>query len=476
MQQAFCFPLALSAFLSIASLSLASSLEVNLKRDVRAAKSIVMGTVERTNSYYGGDGEIYTDVTLRVSANLKDGFGGPDSITFTSPGGEVGDVGVLFTTAPRFSEGEPVMVFLEETVTGSPAGSPAGLALRATAKYAMNLDQVPELGISPLELMLEVGREAEEAGVRVRDNEWRRGAEFLAQNYASKDAVKDMSTQLAAAAVCYKVMGPKWAARAASYKLDATLPAGFGPAVNAAAGTWSEGTSPYKFVFEGSSANVVNFAPITTAGVLASTRVVYQPSTNTIVSFTLTFNSNYSWSTGGEATKFDVQGIGTHELGHAMGLDHPSDASCSEQTMWASAAAGETKKRSLETGDKEGEVTLYGGTLPPNPTPVTPPVIVPSFNYVYLFARPTLNKPFPLAVIGKGFDIKTLQFVFKGPGCPAIGCVLATNTVQQLTVTQAIGTFTATEVGVYTLNVRNGAGGALSPTTAQFTVKPPSVK
>lgn len=467
MQRAFCFPLALSAFLSIASLSLASSLEVNLKRDVRAAKLIVMGRVERTNSYYGGDGEIYTDVTLRISANLKDGFGGPDSITFTSPGGEVGDVGVLFTTVPRFSEGEPVMVFLEETV----AGSPAGLALRATAKYSINLDRVPELGISPLELMLEVGREAGEAGVRVRDNEWRRGAEFLAQNYASKDAVKDMSTQLAAAAVCYKLMGPKWATKAASYKLDTTLPAGFGPAVSAAAGTWSEGTSPYKFALDGSSANVVNFAPITAAGVLASTRVAYQPSTNTIVSFTLTFNSSYSWSTGGEPTKFDVQGIGTHELGHAMGLDHPSDASCSEQTMWASAAAGETKKRTLEAGDKEGEVTLYGGTIPPNPTPVTPPVIVPSFNYVYLFLRPELNKPFKLAVIGKDFDIATLQFVFKGPGCPAIGCVLATNTLQQLAVTQAIGTFTATVAGTYTLNLRNGASGALSPTTAKFSIK-----
>ena len=144
--------------------------------------------------------------------------------------------------------------------------------------------------------------------------------------------------------------------------------------------------------------------------------------------------------------------------------------------MWASASAGETKKRTLETGDREGEAALYGGTLPPNPNPVTPPAIVPSFRYVYLFARPISNKPFQLAVIGKDFDIATLQFVFKGPGCPVSGCVLATNTLQQLTVTQAIGTFSATAVGIYTLNVRNGAGGALSPTTAQFTVKAPSIQ
>ena len=463
MQRAFVLSLAASAFLSIGGLSLASSHDVDLKRDVRAAKSVVLGNVERIASYYGDDGEIYTDVTLRIAANLKDGFGGPDSITFTSPGGEVGDVGVLFTAAPRFSEGEPVMVFLEETS----AGSLGAQTLRATAKYPMNLDQVPGLGISPLELLLEVGREAGESGSRVRDNEWRRGAEFLAQNYAAKST----STQQSAAAVCYKLMGPKWPAKAATYKLDATLPVNFGTAVNDAAGSWSASGSPYRFSTEPNSANVVNFAPIATVGVLASTRVFYQPSTNTIVAFTLTFNSKYTWTTTGEAAKFDVQGIGTHELGHALGLDHPSDTSCSEQTMWASAGAGETKKRTLESGDKEGEVTLYGGTLPPTTTPTTPPVIVPTFTYVYLFSRPALNKPFQLAVIGKDFDTASLQFVFKGPGCPLSGCVRTTASLQQLTATQAIGTFTAVAAGDYTLNVRNGVAGALSPATAKFSVK-----
>lgn len=483
MQRLLFFPLAVSAFLSIAGLSLASSHEVDLKRDVRAAKSIVMGTIEKTNSYYGNDGEIYTDVTLRVAANLKDGFGGPDSITFTSPGGEVGDVGVLFTGAPQFSEGEPVMVFLEETVAGSPAAFAGASTLRATAKYVMNLDEVPGLGISPLELLLEVGREAGESGARVRDNEWRRGANFLAENYAAKTA----TPQAAAAVLCYKLMGPKWQSNAATYKLDATLPAGFAAAMNLAAGAWTAGGSAYKWSLDGASANAVNFAPIATAGVLAQTRVSYQPSTNTLIGFTLTFNSQYAWSTGGEAGKFDVQGVGTHEMGHALGLDHPADSSCAEQTMWASAAAGETKKRSLESGDKDGEVTLYGaGTLPPTRPPTTPPTtpptatpptatvptVVPSFSYGYLFSAPTVNKPFQLALIGRSFDVATLQFVFKGPGCAAtIGCVLATNTLTHVTTTMAIGTFTATAVGRYTINVRNGPTGALSPSTASLTIK-----
>ncbi|MFN2432064.1 MAG: matrixin family metalloprotease [Gemmatimonadota bacterium] len=39
-----------------------------------------------------------------------------------------------------------------------------------------------------------------------------------------------------------------------------------------------------------------------------------------------------------------------HELGHAMGMGHPSD-SCTEETMYRFATEGETKKRDLFTGD-----------------------------------------------------------------------------------------------------------------------------
>ncbi len=54
----------------------------------------------------------------------------------------------------------------------------------------------------------------------------------------------------------------------------------------------------------------------------------------------------------------DELGVVTHELGHAAGLGHPPN-DCTEETMYAFASAGETKKRTLEAGDIQGIVELY---------------------------------------------------------------------------------------------------------------------
>ncbi|WP_051670321.1 matrixin family metalloprotease [Bryobacter aggregatus] len=443
--------------LSLAVGSSAATKDVDLGRDVRAAKSVVLGNVERTLSYFGEDGEIYTEVSLQVEAKLKDGFGIADFLTFTTPGGEVGDVGVLYSSAPRFLTGEPVMVFLEE----------AGQGLRATAKYPMNREQIAELDMTPLDLLVEVGRvigEDKRTRVGAWEREWQRSGEFLAKN-------NQATPEASAAPVCYKLLGPKWAAKSASYRLDASLPSGFAAVVSEAAASWANAGSAFKFSTDSASPNTVNYAPIATAGVLAQTRVSYQPSTNTIASFTLTFNTNYIWTTTGEAGKFDVQNVGTHELGHALGLDHPVDASCSEQTMWASASAGETKKRTLEAGDQEGQITIYGAAATATPVIPTTPALVPSFTYVYLYAIPRVNTAFKAAVLGKNFDAKTLQFVFKGPGCPAEGCVVDTPAIQPLISTQAVGPFTPPAMGDYSLYLRNGPAGALSAMSAKFSVR-----
>ena len=54
----------------------------------------------------------------------------------------------------------------------------------------------------------------------------------------------------------------------------------------------------------------------------------------------------------------DIENIAVHELGHAAGLGHPSN-SCTEETMYAYADFGETKKRTLEAGDMAGILALY---------------------------------------------------------------------------------------------------------------------
>jgi hypothetical protein len=60
----------------------------------------------------------------------------------------------------------------------------------------------------------------------------------------------------------------------------------------------------------------------------------------------------------GDTSIMDLQNIATHEAGHAAGLDHPRK-SCVEETMYASASEGETKKRTLHTGDVKGITQLY---------------------------------------------------------------------------------------------------------------------
>ena len=60
----------------------------------------------------------------------------------------------------------------------------------------------------------------------------------------------------------------------------------------------------------------------------------------------------------GNTSLMDFEDIATHELGHAMGLGHPSD-SCTEETMYRFGTYGETKKRDLNTGDIQGIRKLY---------------------------------------------------------------------------------------------------------------------
>ncbi len=57
-------------------------------------------------------------------------------------------------------------------------------------------------------------------------------------------------------------------------------------------------------------------------------------------------------------SKMDFLNIVAHEVGHATGMAHP-DNSCTEETMYAFAALGETKKRDLNAGDSAGILSLY---------------------------------------------------------------------------------------------------------------------
>lgn len=81
----------------------------------------------------------------------------------------------------------------------------------------------------------------------------------------------------------------------------------------------------------------------------------------------MVFDDEYTWGDAGPTSEtelgdtsiMDLQNIATHEFGHAAGLDDLYESSCSEETMYGYAEAGETKKRTLNDGDIAGITELY---------------------------------------------------------------------------------------------------------------------
>ncbi|MCH7568933.1 MAG: matrixin family metalloprotease, partial [Nanoarchaeota archaeon] len=110
--------------------------------------------------------------------------------------------------------------------------------------------------------------------------------------------------------------------------------------------------------------NEVMFGVIDSPGVIAVAIIwgifIGPPSQREIVEYDVVFNDpDYTWGDATiNASLMDYQNIATHEFGHAAGLDHP-DITCTEETMYAFADFGETKKRDLNAGDIAGITKLY---------------------------------------------------------------------------------------------------------------------
>jgi len=92
----------------------------------------------------------------------------------------------------------------------------------------------------------------------------------------------------------------------------------------------------------------------------------------TIVEADVVYNTAHKWAVnvpilpgGNDCGKdFDVQAIGTHEIGHFIGLGH---VNTDDATMFGSAAKGELKKQTLTPGDADGaKQVLLAPTPPPS--------------------------------------------------------------------------------------------------------------
>ena len=84
----------------------------------KRADAVVVGKVTGLESEWSSDrSRIYTRVTLGVDRYLK-GQGEGASITILTPGGEIGDVGEVYSHMPTFHKDENVVVFVEKDSEG----------------------------------------------------------------------------------------------------------------------------------------------------------------------------------------------------------------------------------------------------------------------------------------------------------------------------------------------------------------------
>lgn len=92
------------------------------------------------------------------------------------------------------------------------------------------------------------------------------------------------------------------------------------------------------------------------SGTVALTPLWFLPD-GTITDADVLFNGNgFQFTTSGQFTRFDVQDVATHELGHLLGLDH---SGCAGATLYPYVDAGMLLQRSLSQDDVHGARDMY---------------------------------------------------------------------------------------------------------------------
>ena len=109
------------------------------------------------------------------------------------------------------------------------------------------------------------------------------------------------------------------------------------------------------------SASLETWDYLGSSGIIAANYFWFNPATKEMIESDVRFNTYYAWSVADTCSgnMMDLQNIATHEFGHA-GLNDLYLSKTAELTMYGYSSDGETKKRTLGTGDISGIQALYG--------------------------------------------------------------------------------------------------------------------
>jgi hypothetical protein len=310
-----------SVYLTIVAIGLlcvpafAAMIPLSTAQLAAGADVIVTGSVGSAVSSWNSDKTaIYTDYTVNISVVQKGSAG--RAIVVRVPGGEVGDVGMAVEDQPVFKVGDRVKMSL----------------VRSGNVYTL------------------VG--GVQGAVNPSD----------ARRY-------------------YSYSGYHRSPATCNYYINSSLPSDWSTAIQAGTATWDAAGSAFRFYYQGTTSrsggtgdgyNVVSRGNLGSGGILAQNTFWYNRRTKIVSENDIVFNTYYPWVTDGSAGSYDVQNIGTHELGHCLVLDDLYNSFQSEMTMYGYGATGETKKRTLESGDIDGIVHIYGTGFDARPAPTTP--------------------------------------------------------------------------------------------------------
>lgn len=275
------------------------------------ADLVVSGKVTNVISYWNSDHTaIYTDVTVTIN-HVEKGANIPQVIV-RIPGGEVGEVGMAVEDIPSFAIGDLVRVHLVQTA------EPGWYELFGGLQGVSWEKEAPGKG--------------------------KKKTYYSYSGYHRDPANCD-------------------------YYINSGVPEEWGTAIQDGDLAWDEAGSKFRFNYIGTTDktgpsydgyNVVCLSNLGGNGVLARNTYWYNRKTKIVYENDIEFNTYYPWSTDGDSNAYDVQNIATHELGHCLVLNDLYENYQSEMTMYGYANLGETKKRTLEFGDKDGIIYIYG--------------------------------------------------------------------------------------------------------------------